>query len=224
MRRAISIVVLVTILFCGCYFGIMETARPAGEGEFHLNVGYNMEIPAERGKAVEVTAAQEPFIGFEAQEDGTEGDTDFFNGIFQARLDYGLSERLTVAARAGWTKPLAEESPGSLGVVGTLKWGFVTDPEGFSAAVSFGGGYTALGPVVEGTVFMDYFFITGLFGVYAAFRPYYVYTDDGLEGEYQLAFGEVVYFGNTLLLAEVLVEFGTSEITMFVGLAVGFDL
>ena len=159
----LGLLLLSLILLTGCFFNIFQTARTVGKGDVAL------------------------CLGSAAMNLAGEGD---YNWIFtpQGRLAIGLADNVDLGVRSGVMIGASGE-PGFLGVVGDIKIALLQDPESFSLALGFGGGYSPglLGWGIEGSIYFDS--NLRFLPFYFVYRPLLPLAGDGFAVQHQLAAG-----------------------------------
>jgi hypothetical protein len=148
IRRIVCLgLIFAVLLLSGCLFNIFQTARLVRSGDVALVVGagfLNISIDDE-----------EPL----------------WTATPQARLAFGLSDRVNLGLQTGVAVPLTSGTAGWMGASGDVKFSIVDDPHSFSLAVGVGGGSNIelLGWGVFGEVFLD----SNLraFPVFIAYQP-----------------------------------------------------
>jgi len=137
MKRTLRLLLVLgilvpTLLLSGCLLNIFQTAHTIGAGNVGLAIG---------------TGLFDLAVG----DDG---------GWFltpQARLTIGLTDGIDIGLHSGLLVSLEGGEPGWMGVLSDLKFALFDDPESFSLAMGFGGGYSveALGACAFGEIFLD---------------------------------------------------------------------
>lgn len=134
VRRIVCLgLVSATLLLSGCLFNIFQTARLVRSGDVALVVGtglLNISVDDE-----------EPL----------------WTATPQARVTFGLSDRVNLGLQTGVAVPLTSGSVGWMGASGDVKFSIFDDPHSFSLAAGVGAGSNIelLGWGVFGEVFLD---------------------------------------------------------------------
>jgi len=146
--RGILIVVLAigALSLSGCLFNVFQTARTIGAGNVALTIGSGL---------------------FDLSLDE---DTNWFLTP-QARLAIGLADGIDFGLKSGMLVGLEGGDPGWMGVVGDFKFAIVDDPESFSLAMGFGGGYSI--EMLGWGAFAEVLFDSNIrvFPVFLAYQP-----------------------------------------------------
>lgn len=179
-RAVLAIVVLLSAgLLTGCFLNIFQTARTVGQGNVALAIGMgflNMAI----------------------------GDDNNWMLTPQGRLSIGLADNVDLGVRSGGMFSLTTGELGFLGAVGDIKVSLLQDPESFSLALGFGGGYNmgTFGWGLEGSIYLDS--NLRFLPIYFVYHPLLPLAGDGLTIFHQLGGGlHLTLSDTTRLLIEV---------------------
>ena len=105
-----------TLLLSGCLFNIFQTARMIGAGNMAVTIGAGL---------MDIVGDEDPN----------------WNLTPQARLAFGLSDKIDLGFQTGAMVPLSTGDFGWMGAKGDLTFSILDDPETFSLAMGFGAGY-----------------------------------------------------------------------------------
>ena len=119
VRLLLAVGLLVGVLFTstGCLFNLFQTARMLGAGNVAITIGTGL---------MDILPDDDPN----------------WNLTPQARLTIGLSDKIDLGMQTGALVPLSTGDFGWMGAKGDLKFSVMDDPETFSLAMGFGGGYS----------------------------------------------------------------------------------
>lgn len=107
----------VLLMSTGCLFNLFQTARMLGAGNMAVTIGSGL---------IDIVVDEDPN----------------WNLTPQARLAFGLSDTVDLGFQTGALVPLSTGDFGWMGVKGDLKFSILDDPNSFSLAMGFGGGYS----------------------------------------------------------------------------------
>lgn len=147
IKRRIALAVLlvsVGMVLNGCLFNMFQTARMLQSGDVSVLIGSGvMNIGSVEDPAWSLTP--------------------------QARMAFGLSDKVNLGLHTGVLIPLTTGEPGWMGAAADLKFGIVNDPESISLSVGFGGGQGIhfIGWGLFGEVFLD----LNVFPIFFAYQP-----------------------------------------------------
>ena len=148
IKRRIALAVLlvsVAMVLNGCLFNLFQTARMLGSGNVAVTIGSGlMDVSIDDDPAWALTP--------------------------QARIGFGLSDKIDLGLQTGALVPLSTGDFGWLGAKGDLKFSVVDDPETFSLAmgVGAGNGIEFLGWGVFGEIFFD---VNSVLPIFFAYQP-----------------------------------------------------
>jgi len=180
-RAVLAVVILLSAgLLTGCFLNIFQTARTVGQGNVALAIGtgvLNMAI----------------------------GEDNNWMLTPQGRISIGLADNVDLGVRSGGMFSLTSGELGFLGAVGDIKVSLFQDPESFSLALGFGGGYNmgTFGWGLEGSIYLDSNLrFLPIYFVYHPLLP--LAGDDGVTILHQLGGGlHLTLSETTRLLIEV---------------------
>ncbi len=122
MRKRVRILMVVGLLAgvlvmsTGCLFNLFQTAKMIGAGNAAITLGTGL---------------------MDVIQDGDPN----WNLTPQARLAFGLSDKIDLGMQTGALVPLSTGDFGWMGAKADLKFSVIDDPETFSLAMGFGAGY-----------------------------------------------------------------------------------
>jgi len=151
MRRRVRILLLVGLLAgvlltsTGCLFNLFQTARMLGAGNTAFTIGTGLMDPIQNGQAD-------------------------WSLTPQARFAVGVTDGIDFGLQTGAFVPLSTGDFGWLGLKGDFKFSILDDPETFSLAMGFGGGYGAefLNWALFGTVLFD---VNATIPIFLVYQP-----------------------------------------------------
>jgi len=164
--KSILVVVVVSsaVLLSGCFFNIFQTAKTVGAGNVALTIGSGL-------------------LNIQIDED--------YNWFItpQARLTFGLSDKVDFGLQSGAMVSLETGEPSWLGAVGDLKFSLFDEPDSFSLAFGFGGGSAA--ELAGWGAFLEVFLDSNVkaFPVFISYRPLFPFSADPFEVWHHLAGG-----------------------------------
>ena len=128
----------------GCLFNMFQTARMLQSGDVSVLVGSGV---------MNIGTAEDPAWTLTPQ----------------ARMAFGLSDKVNLGLHTGVMMPLTTGDPGWMGAAGDLKFALINDPESISLSAGFGGGQGIhfLGWGVFGQIFLD----VNVFPIFFAYQP-----------------------------------------------------
>ena len=184
-----------TLLLSGCLFNIFQTARMLGAGNMAVTIGAGL---------MDIVVDEEPN----------------WNLTPQARLAFGLSDRVDLGFQTGAMVPLSTGDFGWMGAKGDLTFSILDDPETFSLAMGFGAGY--------GVEFLNW----GLFGevlfnvnatlpIFLAYQPTIPLQGEGFALWHHVAGGLALPISETSTLILV-VDYRNGLFSFGLALEVGF--
>jgi len=141
---AALLLVTVAVLSTGCLLNVFQTAKMLQSGDVGIVIGSGL---------LNVAIEDDPVWTLTPQ----------------ARMAFGLSDKVNLGLHTGAMVPLSTGDPGWLGVVGDLKFALFDDPESVSVAIGFGGGYGL--HFIGWGVFAEAFLDLNVFPLYFAYRP-----------------------------------------------------
>lgn len=173
------VVVFSAVLLSGCFFNIFQTARTIGAGNVALTIGSGL-------------------LNFQIGDD--------YNWMLtpQARLTFGLSDKADLGLQTGAMIPLETGEPAWLGTVGDLKFSLFDEPDSFSLAFGFGGGWASELGGWGG--FLEVFFDSNVkaLPIFISYRPLFPFSADTFTVWHHFAGGLRLKLSDTaLLLIEV---------------------
>jgi len=122
----------------------------------------------------------------------------------QGRISIGLADNVDLGVRSGGMFSFTTGELGFLGAVGDIKVSLFHNPELFSLALGFGGGYSMgmFGWGLEGSVYLDS--NVRFLPIYFVYRPLFPLAGDGVTVLHQLGGGlHLILSETTRLLIEV---------------------
>jgi hypothetical protein len=200
MRKSIRWILCVglipaTLLLSGCLFNIFQTARMIGAGNMAVTIGAGL---------MDIVGDEDPN----------------WNLTPQARLAFGLSDKVDLGFQTGAMVPLSTGDFGWMGAKGDLTFSILDDPETFSLAMGFGAGY--------GVEFLNW----GLFGeilfnvnatlpIFLAYQPTIPLQGEGFALWHHVAGGLALPISETSTLILV-VDYRNGLYSFGLALEVGF--
>jgi hypothetical protein len=164
----------IALTLSGCLFNIFQTARMLGAGNMAVTIGTGL---------MDIMGDEDPN----------------WNLTPQARLAFGLSDTVDLGFQTGAMVPLSTGDFGWMGVKGDLTFSVFNDPETFSLAMGFGGGY--------GLEFLNWglfgeilFNVNGTFPIFLAYQPTIPLLGEGLELWHHIAGGLALPISETSTL------------------------
>jgi len=184
-----------TLLLSGCLFNIFQTARMIGAGNMAATIGAGL---------MDIVGDEDPN----------------WNLTPQARLAFGLSDKVDLGFQTGAMVPLSTGDFGWMGAKGDLTFSILDDPETFSLAMGFGAGY--------GVEFLNW----GLFGevlfnvnatlpIFLAYQPTIPLQGEGFALWHHVAGGLALPISETSTLILV-VDYRNGLFSFGLALEVGF--
>lgn len=134
IRRVLCIgLIPATMALSGCLFNVFQTAMLVRGGSVGFTIGTGLTNIA------------------------VDNENPLWSLTPQARVTFGLSDRINLGVQTGVLVALTTGSPGWMGVSGDLKFAVFDDPDSFSLAVGIGGGSSIelLGWGLFGEIFLD---------------------------------------------------------------------
>ena len=179
----------------GCLFNMFQTAKMLESGEMSALIGSGV---------MNIGSSETPL----------------WNVTPQARLAFGLSDKVNLGLHTGVLIPFNTGDIGWMGVAGDLKFALINDPESISLSAGFGGGYGLpfSGWGIMGEVFLD----LNVFPIFFAYQPMMSLTTGDFFVWHDLAAGLSLQISES---ARLLIQVDTRQLQIFtIGLAmeIGF--
>jgi hypothetical protein len=201
MRRRVQVVWVVCLLGAvlltstGCLFNLFQTAKMIGAGNAAITLGTGL---------MNILPDEDPN----------------WNLTPQARLAFGLSDKIDLGMQTGAMVPLSTGDFGWMGAKADLKFSVIDDPETFSLAMGFGAGY--------GVEFLNW----GLFGeilfninstlpLFLVYQPTIPLEADGFAIWHHIAGGLRLAISDTAALI-LIVDYRNPLFSFGLGIEIGF--
>jgi hypothetical protein len=186
--RFLSVILLlgaVAALSSGCLLNVFQTAKLIQSGDMSLVVGSGLI-------------------------DLSVNDTPSWTLTPQARMTFGLSDKVNLGFQTGLMVPLSTGEPSWMGFTGDLKFGLMNDPESVAMALGFGGGSGIhfLGWGVFGEFYLD----LNVFPLFFAYQPTIPLSGDTFVIWHDATVGLCLNLSPT---ARLLIEVDTRNLTMW---------
>jgi len=179
----VVIVVSSAVLLSGCFFNIFQTAKTVGAGNVALTIGSGL-------------------LNFQID--------DSYNWMItpQARLAFGLSDRVDLGFQTGAMVSLTTGQPSWLGALGDLKFSLFDEPDSFSLAFGFGGGSAS--ELAGWGAFLEILFDSNVkaFPLFISYRPLFPFSADTFTVWHHLAGGLRLKLSDTAVLLIQVDTFG----------------
>lgn len=195
LRVVLALAVVTSVLLLGgCLFNVFQTARMLRSGEVSMVVGSGlMNLALDSDPAWTITP--------------------------QARLAFGLSDKVNLGLHTGVMVPLSTGDPGWMGFMSDLKFGLFDDPESISVALGVGGGTGIhfLGWGVFGGVYID----LNVLPLFAVYQPTIPISGEGF------ALWHDATLGLSLMLSEkarILLQVDTRNFSQLMSFGLGFEV
>ena len=151
--KAVLVVAVVSsaFLLSGCFFNIFQTAKTVGAGNVALTIGSGL-------------------FDFQVDDDHNWSITP------QARISFGLSDKVDLGFQTGAMISLETGNPAWLGAIGDLKFSLLDDPDSFSLAFGFGGGSAS--ELAGWGAFLEIFFDSNVkaLPIFISYRPLFPFN------------------------------------------------
>jgi hypothetical protein len=185
----------VAVLSSGCLFNMFQTAKMLRAGDVSFMVGSGL---------LDLALGEDPAWALTPQ----------------ARMAFGLSNKVNLGLQTGAMIPLSTGDPGWMGFAGDLKFSLVDNPDSVSVALGFGGGSGVhfLGWGVFGALYLD----LNVLPLFVAYQPTVPLSGEGFLVWHDLAVGLSLSFSPS---ARLLIEVDSRNFAMWsygLGFEIGF--
>jgi len=194
LRVGLALGVLASVLLLGgCLFNAFQTARMLQAGNMSMVIGSGlMDVGIDENAAWAATP--------------------------QARLAFGLSDKVNLGLHTGVMMPLSTGDPGWMGFAADLKFGVINDPESISVALGVGGGSGIhfLGWGLFGGIYVD----LNVLPVFFVYQPTIPMSGESFTVLHDVTLGVSLSLSDR---ARILLEVDTRNISQVMSFGLGFE-